>query len=64
MPAEGRDAVIFPPTYAAPEGGGSKPGYNIDTLREPSASWTTRIALIDDEKTGPKQRDLAAQLKR
>ncbi len=29
MPAEGRDAVIFPPTFAAPEGGG-KDGYKID----------------------------------
>lgn len=29
MPAEGRDAVIFPPTFAAPEGGG-KGGYKID----------------------------------
>ncbi len=29
MPAEGRDAVIFPPTFAAPEGGG-RTGYKID----------------------------------
>jgi hypothetical protein len=35
MPAEGRDAVIFPPTFAAAEGGG-KAGYNIDALGDPN----------------------------
>ena len=40
LPVEGRDAVIFPPTYA---GSGSRPpGYNIDTLAD-----GTRVATID-----------------
>lgn len=59
MPAEGRDAVIFPPTFAAADGGAGKAGYNIDTVDEPTAKWTTRIALIDDENASTKQRDLA-----
>ncbi len=47
MPAEGRDAVIFPPTFAAPEGGG-KAGYNIDEVRDASdPNKVTRIAIID-----------------
>jgi CRISPR-associated protein Csb1 len=47
MPAEGRDAVIFPPTFAAPEGGG-KAGYNIDEVRDGNdANKVTRIAIID-----------------
>lgn len=47
MPAEGRDAVIFPPTFAAPEGGG-KAGYNIDEIRDGSdPNKVTRIAIID-----------------
>lgn len=47
MPAEGRDAVIFPPTFAAPEGGG-KAGYNIDEVRNGSdPNEVTRIAIID-----------------
>jgi CRISPR-associated protein Csb1 len=45
MPAEGRDAVIFPPTFAAPEGGGGKAGYNIDPMAEgPNARL---VAIID-----------------
>lgn len=47
MPAEGRDAVIFPPTFAAPEGGG-KAGYNIDEVRDTNdPNKVTRIAIID-----------------
>ncbi|HXF87817.1 MAG TPA: type I-U CRISPR-associated RAMP protein Csb1/Cas7u [Xanthobacteraceae bacterium] len=47
MPAEGRDAVIFPPTFAAPEGGG-KGGYNIDEVRDGNdPNKVTRIAIID-----------------
>src|SRR3989440_4646626 len=45
MPAEGHDAVIFPPTFAAAEGG--KSGYNIDTVDETSAKNATRVAIID-----------------
>jgi len=44
-PAEGRDAVIFPPTFAAAEGG--KSGYNIDPPKEAAAPGTKRIAIID-----------------
>ena len=41
---EGRDAVIFPPTFAAPEGipGSGWTGYNIDRLRD-----ETSVCLID-----------------
>lgn len=46
MPAEGHDAVIFPPTFAAPEGGG-KAGYNIDALGDPDDPKTQRVAIID-----------------
>jgi CRISPR-associated protein Csb1 len=47
MPAEGRDAVIFPPTFAAPEGGG-KASYNIDEVRDANdPSKVIRIAIID-----------------
>lgn len=46
MPAEGRDAVIFPPTFAAAEGGGGKAGYNIDPL-DPTAEKPTMVAIID-----------------
>lgn len=45
MPAAGRDAVIFPPTFAAAEGG--KAGYNIDPLGDPSDAKTPRVAIID-----------------
>lgn len=45
MPAEGRDAVIFPPTFAATEAGRS--GYNIDPPKENSPPGTKRIAIID-----------------
>jgi CRISPR-associated protein Csb1 len=44
VPAEGRDAVIFPPTFAAAEGGG-KAGYNIDPLGD--APQAPRMAIID-----------------
>jgi CRISPR-associated protein Csb1 len=47
MPAEGHDAVIFPPTFAAAEGGGGKAGYNIDPPKEESPPGTKRIAIID-----------------
>src|SRR5215469_2476551 len=46
MPAEGRDAVIFPPTFAAAEGSG-KAGYNIDTLGDPDDPKRQRVAIID-----------------
>lgn len=47
MPAEGHDAVIFPPTFAAAEGGG-KAGYNIDDVRDANdPNKVTRIAIID-----------------
>lgn len=47
MPAEGHDAVIFPPTFAAPEGGG-KAGYNIDDVRDANdPNKVVRIAIID-----------------
>src|SRR2546421_6764644 len=45
MPAEGRDAVIFPPTFAAPEGGRS--GYNIDPPKDAAAPGSKRVAIID-----------------
>src|SRR5579885_1640463 len=45
MPAEGRDAVIFPPTFAAAEGG--KAGYNIDALGEENDAKSQRVAIID-----------------
>lgn len=41
MPAEGLDAVIFPPTFAAADGG--KAGYNIDQLDAKSSP----VAIID-----------------
>lgn len=41
VPVEGRDAVFFPPTYAAAKRGESS-GYNIDTLAD-----GTRVALVD-----------------
>src|SRR5262245_31756418 len=44
MPAEGRDAVIFPPTFAAADGG--KSGYNIDPLG-PGMDKPKRVAIID-----------------
>ncbi|EJW11569.1 hypothetical protein A33M_3012 [Rhodovulum sp. PH10] len=47
MPAEGHDAVIFPPTFAAAEGGGGKAGYNIDPLGDPADPATQRVAIID-----------------
>jgi CRISPR-associated protein Csb1 len=46
MPAEGRDAVVFPPTFAAPEGGG-KARYNIDPLGDPNDPRVPRVAIID-----------------
>lgn len=46
MPAEGRDAVIFPPTFAAAEGSGSKAGYNIDPL-EPRNDQSPLTAILD-----------------
>lgn len=45
MPAEGHDAVIFPPTFAAPEGGGGKAGYNIDRMGEGLNAQL--VAIID-----------------
>jgi CRISPR-associated protein Csb1 len=46
MPAEGRDAVIFPPTFAAREGG--KAGYNVDEVQDGNdANRVIRIAIID-----------------
>lgn len=43
MPVEGKDAVIFPPTYAPPEGfRGDWPGYNIDTFPDGSS-----VCLVD-----------------
>lgn len=47
MPAEGRDAVIFPPTFAAAEGGGGKAGYNIDPIGDPAAPDKKYVAIID-----------------
>lgn len=46
MPAEGREAVIFPPTFAAAEGGGGKAGYNIDRL-DPTAERSSLVAILD-----------------
>ncbi len=45
MPVEGRDAVIFPPTFAATEAGRS--GYNIDPPKKDMPPGTKRIAIID-----------------
>lgn len=46
MPAEGRDAVIFPPTFAAAEGG--KAGYNIDPVGDASdPKALSNVAIID-----------------
>ncbi|MEZ5786878.1 MAG: type I-U CRISPR-associated RAMP protein Csb1/Cas7u [Xanthobacteraceae bacterium] len=47
MPAEGRDAVIFPPTFAAADGGAGKAGYNIDPLGDVGDPKTQRVAIID-----------------
>jgi len=47
MPAEGREAVIFPPTFAAAEGSAGKAGYNIDPLGDPDDPKTPRVAIID-----------------
>lgn len=47
MPAEGRDAVIFPPTFAAAEGGAGRAGYNIDSLGDPNDPKSLRVAIID-----------------
>lgn len=44
MPAEGHDAVIFPPTFAATEG---RSGYNIDPPEKNMPPGTRRIAIID-----------------
>jgi CRISPR-associated protein Csb1 len=46
MPAEGRDAVIFPPTFAAAEGGAGKAGYNIDPLDSVTAN-PRKMAILD-----------------
>ncbi len=46
MPAEGHDAVIFPPTFAAPESGG-KAGYNIDPLGDSTDPKAPLVAIID-----------------
>jgi CRISPR-associated protein Csb1 len=45
VPAEGRDAVIFPPTFAAADGG--KAGYNIDSLGDPNDPKSPRAVIID-----------------
>jgi CRISPR-associated protein Csb1 len=46
LPAEGRDAVIFPPTFAAAEGG--KAGYNIDPVPDTNdPSKVELVAIID-----------------
>ncbi len=45
MPVAGRDAVIFPPTFAAAEGG--KAGYNIDRLGDPNDPKAPLVAIID-----------------
>ncbi len=44
VPVEGKDAIIFPPTYAKPEGwsGGEWLGYNIDHFED-----GTNVCLID-----------------
>jgi len=48
MPAEGHDAVIFPPTFAAGEGSGRKADYNIDEARDPNdRDKMVKIAIID-----------------
>ncbi len=47
MPAEGHDAVIFPPTFAAAEGGAGKAGYNIDAISAPEDAKKVRMAIID-----------------
>jgi CRISPR-associated protein Csb1 len=46
MPAEGRDAVIFPPTFAAAEGGAGKAGYNIDPITDKDGK-SIQVAIID-----------------
>jgi CRISPR-associated protein Csb1 len=47
MPAQGHDAVIFPPTFAAAEGGAGKAGYNIDPPKEECPTGIKRIAILD-----------------
>ena len=43
LPVQGKDAPIFPPTFAPPEGEDRKPGYVIDNLGE----GIGRVALVD-----------------
>lgn len=45
MPVEGRDAAIFPPTFAAAEGGG-KSNYNIDAI-EAAPGQQSLVAIVD-----------------
>ncbi len=47
MPAEGRDAVVFPPTFAAAEGGDGKSGYNIDSLGDANDPKAAKVAILD-----------------
>jgi CRISPR-associated protein Csb1 len=47
VPAEGREAVIFPPTFAAAEGSEGEAGYNIDPLGDPDDPKTPRVAILD-----------------
>jgi CRISPR-associated protein Csb1 len=47
MPAEGHDAVIFPPTFASTESSGGKSGYNIDPPKKDLPPGAKRIAIID-----------------
>jgi CRISPR-associated protein Csb1 len=47
MPAEGRDAVVFPPTFAAPPERGGKAGYNINPLGDPNDPKAPQVAIID-----------------
>ena len=47
MPAEGRDAVIFPPTFAPPEGKPGPADYISDPLGDPDDAKTSLVVLID-----------------
>jgi CRISPR-associated protein Csb1 len=46
-PAEGPDAVIFPPTFAATDGGAGKAGYNIDPIGHKDDNNAPRMAILD-----------------
>src|SRR5690606_41319454 len=47
MPADGRDAVIFPPTFAPPEGKAGPADYISDPLGDSDDAKASLVELID-----------------